>query len=436
MILRIHHYPSKSADARLNQIAGRKLTCSRKDELQVLQILEAVRTRGDDALMAYVRQFDSPELDIASIRVTAAEFQEAERAVSDAFRESLERAQRQIEEFHRMQAPHSRMLTGREGVVTGQIVHPVDAAGIYVPGGQGGKTPLVSSVLMGAVPARIAGVKRRIMATPADRQGRVNPHLLVAAAVSGIHDVFKIGSAWAIAAMAFGTASIDRCDVIVGPGNTYVTLAKKLVSGMVGIDMIAGPSEILILADETARPDHAAADMLSQAEHDRVASAVLITPSKPLAASVLMEIEEQLSELARKDIARESLHRFGAVFTVPDMKTALTLANRIAPEHLELLVEHPFDLISEIRHAGAVFMGHYTPEPMGDYIAGPNHVLPTAGSARFSSALSVDHFVKKTSMIYYSREAFRREAPHVMRLAETEGLGAHARSVSVRLNEG
>ncbi|MEW6260612.1 MAG: histidinol dehydrogenase [Thermodesulfobacteriota bacterium] len=434
MRLRIHHYPSKAADVRLNQIARRKLSCSRKDELRVLKILDAVRTRGDDALMEYVRQFDSPELDISGIRVTAAEFQEAERAVSDAFRESLERAHRQIEEFHRMQLPHSRMMAEREGVVTGQIVHPVDAAGIYVPGGQGGKTPLVSSVLMGAVPARIAGVNRRILTTPADRQGGVNPHLLVAAAVSGIHDVFKIGSAWAIAAMAFGTASVDRCDVIVGPGNTYVTLAKKFVSGMVGIDMIAGPSEILILADESARPDHAAADMLSQAEHDPVASAVLITPSKRLAASVLQQLEKQLPEIDRRDIARESLNRFGAVFTVPDMATALMLANRIAPEHLELLVEHPFDLISEIRHAGAVFLGHYTPEPMGDYIAGPNHVLPTAGSARFSSALSVDHFVKKTSMIYYSREAFRREAPHVMRLAETEGLGAHARSVSVRLN--
>lgn len=315
----------------------------------------------------------------------------------------------------------------------GQLVNPVAAAGVYVPGARGGKTPLISTVLMTTIPAKIAGVKTLVMVTPSTRTGGVNPHLLAAAKKAGIKDIYKVGSAWAIAALAYGTKTIPKVDVIVGPGNVYVTLAKKIVSGTVGVDMIAGPSEVLVIADRTAIPGYAAADLLSQAEHDVLSSAILVTDSNPTATAVAAEIEKQLASLARKEIASESLKRYGAVLVVDDLNAAIELANRIAPEHLELQISEPFESIGQIRNAGAVFLGHYTPEPIGDYIAGPNHVLPTAGTARFASALSVDHFIKKTSIIHYSKQAFKREAADVMRLAELEGLDAHARSIKIRL---
>jgi histidinol dehydrogenase len=311
-------------------------------------------------------------------------------------------------------------------------VHPVERAGIYVPGGTEGKTPLVSSVLMGAIPAKIAGVGKIVMVTPAGRNGNVSPHLLAAAGQVGVDEVYKIGSAWGVAALTYGTETVPRVDVVVGPGNIYVTLAKKLVAGTVGIDMIAGPSEILVIADDSADPDYIAADLLSQAEHDVLASALLITDSKKLAAAVSRSVEEQLAGLARKEIAAGSLDRFGAILVVANIDTALELANRIAPEHLELQVRDPFARIAQIRNAGAVFIGAYTPEPVGDYIAGPNHVLPTAGTARFASALSVEHFLKKTSLVYYSKDAFGKEAADIARLAETEGLTAHANAVKIR----
>jgi histidinol dehydrogenase len=315
----------------------------------------------------------------------------------------------------------------------GQMVNPVEAAGIYVPGATGGKTPLVSTVLMAAIPANIAGVENIVMVTPSTKAGGINPHLLVAAKKAGIKNIYKVGSAWAIAALAYGTESIPRVDVIAGPGNIYVTLAKKIVSGTVGIDMIAGPSEVLVIADNGANPEFVAADLLSQAEHDVLSSAILVTDSSEIARQVAAEVDQQLAELPRRNIAQESLKRFGAVLVVRDLAAAIALANRIAPEHLELQINEPFEYVGKIRNAGAVFLGHYTPEPVGDYIAGPNHVLPTAGTARFASALSVDHFVKTSSIIHYSRAAFKREAADVMRLAEIEGLDAHARSIKVRL---
>jgi histidinol dehydrogenase len=272
------------------------------------------------------------------------------------------------------------------------------------------------------------------MATPPTRDGAVSPYLLAAAQEAGVTSVYKIGSAWAIGALAFGTATIPKVDVIVGPGNIYVTLAKKLVSGTVKIDMIAGPSEILVVADHTANPEHVAADLLSQAEHDPLASAMLVTDSDELAGSVREALQRQVSQLDRQDIAQQSLAAFGALLVVPDISVAIDLANRIAPEHLELIIAEPFSRLGEIRHAGAIFIGPYTPEPVGDYLAGPNHVLPTAGTARFSSALSVDHFIKKTSVIHYDESAFRKEAGDIIRLAQTEGLGAHARSVKVRMD--
>lgn len=346
---------------------------------------------------------------------------------------SLNRAISHIESFHKHQLCNSWINTDRPGTFLGQIVNPVDSAGVYVPGGKGGKTPLVSSVLMGAIPAKIAGVKNIAMATPPTKNGSINPHLLVAAKKVGINTIYKLGSAWAIAALAYGTKTVPKTDVIVGPGNIYVTLAKKIVSGTVGIDMIAGPSEILIIADNTANPEFTAADLLSQAEHDTMASSILVTNSEETAKAVNMAEEEQLKYLDRKDIAEKSLDSFGAIIVMPDLTTCIELANRIAPEHLELHIDNPFEYIGKIRNAGAIFVGDYTPEPVGDYIAGPNHVLPTAGAARFASALSVDNFVKKTSLIHYSKEAFKREAKDIIRLAEIEGLDAHANAIKIRL---
>jgi histidinol dehydrogenase len=286
---------------------------------------------------------------------------------------------------------------------------------------------------MGAIPAKVAGVEQVVMATPPTADGRVNPHLLAAAQRAGVDAVYKVGGAWAVAALAFGTATIPKVDVIVGPGNLYVTLAKKIVAGSVGIDIIAGPSEVLVIADDSADPEFIAADLLAQAEHDARASAVLVTTSAGLAAGVRAEMERQLGELERADIARASIERFGAVFVTPDVTRAIDLSNRMAPEHLELHLRNPLACLGQIRNAGAVFIGEFTPEPVGDYMAGPNHVLPTAGTARFASALSVDHFLKRTSIIHYSAEALRREAADILRLAEVEGLGAHANTIRRRL---
>ncbi|MFH2220008.1 MAG: histidinol dehydrogenase [Pseudomonadota bacterium] len=433
--MKIYSYPSKSAEKKVVAIVNRGLDFRKKDVRDVTRIVTDVRKNGDKALMRYVNRFDSPEMKIASLTVTREEMNAAAKQADRSFVRALNRAAKQIEAFHSAQRSASWMSALRPGALVGQMVNPVDAAGIYVPGGTGGKTPLVSSVLMGAIPAKIAGVKQVVMATPPMADGTVNPHLLVAAKRAGVDAVYKAGSAWAIAALAYGTETVPRVDVIVGPGNIYVTIAKKIVAGDVGIDMVAGPSEILIVADNTSNPEFIAADLLSQAEHDAMASAILATDSRDTAEAVTAALKVQLEGLVRKDIARASLAKYGAIMVVPDMDTALELANRIAPEHLELHVAEPFDHIGKVRNAGAVFIGDYTPEPMGDYVAGPNHVLPTGGTARFSSALSVDNFIKKTNIIRYSRSAFKREAPDVIRLAEIEGLGAHANSVKIRLSQ-
>ncbi len=432
--MKIYTYPSAAALRRVAAIAGRGLTFSRKDLLQVTRILADVRKNGDRALVAYTRRFDCENAGLDTLRVTAEEAAAAEAQVAPDFRRSLERAAARIEAFHRRQVANSWIDAERPGVLVGQLVRPVDTAGVYVPGGQGGRTPLVSSVLMGAIPARIAGVGRIVMATPPTREGTLNPHLLAAARAAGVDEVYKVGSAWAVGALAYGTETVPRADVIVGPGNIYVTLAKKIVAGDVGIDMIAGPSEILVIADGAASPEYVAADLLSQAEHDPLASAILATDSRPLARAVSAAVERQLDRLERRDIARRSIERYGAIFVAPDLGAAVALANRIAPEHLELQVAEPLEWIGRIHNAGAVFMGTHTPEPVGDYIAGPNHILPTAGTARYASALSVDHFVKKTSLIRYSRAAFEEDAADIVRLADIEGLGAHANAVRVRLD--
>lgn len=430
--MKIIRYPSPEAEEKIVAIADRGVEFNSEDTASVSSILADVKARGDAAVIEYTRRFDAPDLNAADLVVTEAEIAAARDLVDEGFMGALNRSIAQVTEFHKRQLRNSWITTPRPGVMLGQLVNPVDAAGVYVPGARGGMTPLVSSVLMGVIPAKIAGVKHVAMTTPPTRSGAVNPYLLTAAAILGVDVVYRAGSAWAVAALAYGTKTIRKVDVIVGPGNIYVTLAKKMVAGTVGIDMIAGPSEILILADETADPEFIAADLLSQAEHDALASAVLITPSKTVAEKTLAAVTRQVDRLTRKDIARQSLDHFGAIMIVPDIETAVDLANRIAPEHLELQVKDPFAWIGSIRNAGAVFVGEYTPEPVGDYVAGPNHVLPTGGTARFSSALSVDTFLKQTSLIHYSKAAFDREAGDVMRLAEAEGLGAHAGSVAVR----
>lgn len=430
--MKIFQYPSETAARRLDRIVHRGLAYGRKELSTVQRILDDVRKNGDQALIGYTQRFDAPGLTVEQMEVSAAETAAALKAVDRPFKRALARAAEQIAAFHQKQLPRSWMDTPRPGTFVGQMAHPVDAAGVYVPGSTGGATPLVSSVLMGAIPAKIAGVAQVVMTTPPTSDGGISPHLLAAARTAGVDRVFKAGSAWAVAALAFGTRSIPKVDVIVGPGNIYVTLAKKLVAGMVQIDMIAGPSEILILADQYADPGYVAADLLAQAEHDPRASAILVTPDRALAQAVREALQRQVAGLPRRDIAEASLKSFGALLVVPDMDTAVELANSIAPEHLELQVRDPFSYVGRIRHAGAVFLGDHTPEAIGDYVAGPNHVLPTAGTARFSSALSVNHFIKHTSVIHYTAEAFRNEARDVSCLARIEGLEAHARTIDIR----
>lgn len=432
--MKIHQYPSDAAEKRLQSIARRNLGARRKEMAVVKRVLENVRKNGDSALVDYARQFDAPGFQLAQLKVSRSEMVEAGRHVDAGFKRALTRAADQIAAFHRQQKPRSWVDASRAGTLLGQMVRPVDAAGIYVPGGRGGQTPLVSSVLMGAIPAKIAGVPRIVMATPPTREGALNPYLLAAALKAGVDEVYRIGSAWAIAALAYGTQSVTKVDVVVGPGNIFVSLAKKMVSGLVKIDMIAGPSEILVIADDGADAGCVAADMLSQAEHDPLASAILVTDSTSLARAVRSALQQQVVQLARREIAEQSLKAFSAIIVVRDIAAAIDLANRIAPEHLELQVRNAMDYLGQIRHAGAVFIGPFSPEPVGDYVAGPNHVLPTAGTARFSSALSVDHFLKKTSLIRYSAGAFQAEAKDIIRLADVEGLDAHARAVKLRLD--
>jgi histidinol dehydrogenase len=431
--MKIFQYPSRAAEKKLSIIENRSIGFRKKDVTSVARIIQDVKKNGDEALLNYTRQFDAPGLKKSTLKVSEKEMAAAQKQVDRAFVRALNRAARQVKHFHRQQRPSSWINVERPGALLGQIVRPVDTAGIYVPGGKEGKTPLVSTVLMCAIPAGIAGVQRICMVTPPMRNGKVDPHLLVAAQKARVHEVYKVGSAWAVAALAYGTPTIPKANVIVGPGNIYVTLAKKLVAGEVGIDMIAGPSEVLIIADKTANPAYIAADLLSQAEHDPLASAVLVTTAPKVASQVSAALDSQLAALARRETAAASLNRFGAIMVVPDLATAIDFANRIAPEHLEVQVKDPLSHISAIRNAGAIFLGEFTPEPVGDYVAGPNHVLPTAGTARYASALSVDHFTKKSSLIQYSRDAFQKEAKDIVRLAEVEGLGAHANAVRIRL---
>ena len=427
-----------------NSLEGERLIASLLQRFQpaddscretVAGIITAVRERGDAAVLEYTRTFDAPDLMLADMQVSMAEMLAAYELVDEAFLETLAVAIERVQSFHEREMEDSWMQTRENGTIVGRLVRPVDAAGLYVPGGRGGSTPLVSSVLMNGIPAGIAGVGRRVMLTPPNREGKISPHLLVAAQEIGITEIFKAGSAWGIAALAYGTESIPRVDVIVGPGNQFVTEAKAQVSHRVRIDMIAGPSEVLIVADGSAKARYVAADMLAQAEHDPLALAMVVTTDPVLAEELPVELERQLANLSRQEIARKSLADRGVILVADSLDEAIDLANDIAVEHLELMINDPWAMLPRIRHAGAIFLGHHTPEAAGDYLAGPNHVLPTMGTARFSSALGVETFLKKSSIISYSREALMEDADHIRHLANLEGLTAHAASVTERLSD-
>ncbi len=393
----------------------------------VSEIINDVKENGDEALYRYSLKFDKAKLDC--LEVTEEEIDEAIKSVDGKFIEILRSAAENIRNFHEKQVRNSFIINDKPGVVIGQKVIPVDRAGLYVPGGT---AAYPSTVLMDSIPAKIAGVKELCIVTPPSSDSKVNPVILAAAKVAGVDRIFKVGGAQAIAALAFGTESIPKVDKIVGPGNAYVAEAKKQVYGTVSIDMIAGPSEILIVADDTCEPSYIAADLLSQAEHDKMASAVLVTNSLEFAKKVSVQLEEQIPLLSRSEIARASIDNNGKIIVADDLKVAIDIANEIAPEHLELCVDNPFDYLDSIRHAGSVFMGKYCPEALGDYFAGPNHTLPTSGTAKFSSPLSVDDFVKKTQYTYYTKDALENVAQDVAYFAEKEGLSAHAKSAIIR----
>lgn len=424
---------SPEGDKVLQRLLDRFLAADSSCRDAVREILQAVREKKDEAVLAYCRKYDAPNLAAGQLQVSAEELKEAYNCVDEDFLDTLAKAIERIQSFHEREMEDSWLQTREDGTIVGRLVRPVDSAGLYVPGGQGGSTPLVSSVLMNGIPAGIAGVNQRVMVTPPGADGSISPHLLVAAQEIGITEIYKAGSAWAIAALAFGTETIPKVDVIVGPGNQYVAEAKSQVSGMVRIDMIAGPSEVLIVADATAKAACVAADMLAQAEHDPLALAILVTTHEPLIGEVLAELERQLPLLAREKIARTSLTSRGVILVAADLEEAVEVANAIAIEHLELMISDPWAQVPHIRHAGAIFLGNNTPEAVGDYLAGPNHVLPTMGTARFASALGVETFLKKSSLISYSAAALAADGEHIMRLAKLEGLGAHAASVAVRL---
>lgn len=393
------------------------------------KILEDVRTRGDDAIIEYTQKFDSKFITRQNIIVSKEEIKNAYKMVDQDFLEAINLAKENVTQFHEKQIRNPWMMTKEKGVILGQTVRGVESAGIYVPGGT---AVYPSSVIMNAVPAKVAGVGNLVMVTPPLADGSVNPHILVAADIAGVDKIYKVGGAQAIAGLAFGTEIISKVDKIVGPGNIYVAMAKRSVFGHVDIDMIAGPSEILIIADETANEKFIAADLMSQAEHDVLASAMLITTSKELADKVVKELEIQIKSMSRKDIIKESLLKYGVILIVDNINEAIELANKIAPEHLEVLVKDPFNLLGDIKNAGSIFLGEYSPEPLGDYVAGPNHVLPTGGTARFFSPLSIDDFIKKSSYIYYTKEALGEVKDKVIKLTEVEGLTAHGNSIKVR----
>ncbi len=426
--MRVLQAGSRECTLFFSQLRSRQGTIPVEVEQAVRDILEGIRTGGDAALFAQTERFDGVRLNATSVRVRPEEVGEAYATLAPASLEALKMAASRIRAFHLRQL-RSSWFSEEDGAIVGTLTRPLDRVGIYAPGGT---AAYPSTVLMNAIPAAIAGVQEVVMCTPPRRDGQVAGAVLVAADLCGVHAIYKVGGAQAVAAMAYGTASIPKVDKIVGPGNVYVAVAKRLVFGQVGIDMIAGPTELLIIADEEARAAWVAADLLSQAEHDPLSSAMLLTPSQRLAEEVVDEVKRQVALLPRRKIAETSLEQFGAAVVVKGLDEAATLANEVAPEHLELLVKDPWGLLPQIRHAGAIFMGGASPEVVGDYLAGPNHVLPTGGTARFASPLSVDDFQRRTSLIAFSRQKLEALESTLVELARLEGLEAHARAASIR----
>ncbi len=421
----------KSDDLALTGLLYRRETGKREVAESVAKIIETVRKEGDSALLRFTKQFDKVELNQNQLVVSEEEINSAYNLVDPQVLESLRLARDRIEAFHQRQRADSWFEPDAEGNVMGQMVRPLYRVGSYVPGGT---ASYPSSVLMNVVPAKVAGVKEVVMVTPPGKDGSVNPYTLVAAKEAGVTEIYRIGGAQAIAALAYGTQTVRPVDKITGPGNIYVTLAKQQVYGSVDIDMLAGPSEVLVIADSSANPAYTAADMLSQAEHDPLAAAVLLTPDEQLAQQVQEELSQQITKLARQNVVKRSLGDYGTIVITQDLEEAFAIANRFAPEHLELLVEDPFSWVGKVQNAGSIFLGHYAPEPVGDYLAGPNHVLPTGGTARFYSGLNLDTFIKKSTVISFSKNTLKRLGEHVIRLAEVEGLDAHANAVRLRLD--
>ncbi len=427
--MRIITLSKESKSSLLNDLLKRSPNNYGQYETIVNDIIEKVKSEGDAAIFAYTKQFDKCELNAETIRVTEAEIEEAVNTIEPKLYEVMEKAAANIKAYHEKQVRNSWFDAKPDGTILGQKITPIGKAGVYVPGG---KAAYPSSVLMNVIPAKVAGVSKVVMVTPPGADGKVNPGTLAAAKVAGVDEIYKVGGAQAIAALAFGTQSIPKVDKITGPGNIFVALAKKAVYGHVSIDSVAGPSEILVLADESANPRYVAADLLSQAEHDELASAILITTSMELAEAVSEQVEVFISELSRTDIMRKSIDNYGYILVADSMEDAIDAANEIASEHLEVLTKNPFEIMTKIQNAGAIFLGEYSSEPLGDYFAGPNHILPTNGTAKFFSPLSVDDFIKKSSIISYSRNALEAVHKDIEFFAEKEGLTAHANSIKVR----
>lgn len=428
-MLRLMELTEKNKTSLIKELKERE----KEDDLEVVakvsNILSKVKKFGDKALLSFTKEFDG--VDLKSLEVKSEELDNAFKLVEKEFINALEEAALNIKEYHENQKNRGYILNKEDGVYMGQRVIPLEKVGIYVPGGT---AAYPSSVLMNVIPAKVAGVKEIIMVTPPSKDGGINPYIAVAAKISGIDKIYKVGGAQAVGALAYGTETIPKVDKIVGPGNMFVAIAKRLVFGKVDIDMIAGPSEILVIGDKTANPKYIAADLMSQAEHDKLASSILVTTSMELYKNVEKELEKQVEELERKDIIKESLKNFGIAIVCNNLKECIEISNILAPEHLEIMTENPMELLGEVKNAGSVFLGHYSPEPVGDYFGGTNHVLPTNGTARFFSPLSVDSFIKKSSYLYYSEEALKKHGEKIILLAQKEGLTAHANSVKVRLD--
>ena len=429
--MRIVKLTNETKNELLNNLLKRSPSSYNEYENTVNEIISNVRENKDKALFEYTQKFDKCSINADTIKVTRAEIEEAYNSLEPEFIEVMKKSAENIRVFHEKQKRNTWIDTKEDGSILGQRILPIEISGVYVPGG---KAAYPSSVLMNVVPAKVAGVKRIIMCTPPGADGKVNPGTLAAADIAGVTEVYKVGGAQAIAAMAFGTESIPKVDKITGPGNIFVALAKKACFGYVSIDSIAGPSEILVLADETCNPRYVAADLLSQAEHDELASAILITTSEEVAKKVSDEIDEFLKTLSRAEIIKKSLDNYGYAFVAENMDDAIEAANAVASEHLEIITANPFETMTKIKNAGAIFLGQYSSEPLGDYFAGPNHILPTNGTARFFSPLSVDDFVKKTSIISYSKDALFKVHNDIELFAKKEGLTAHANSIAVRFD--